>query len=72
MSNVGILGLEVYFPPQCVYQEDLEKFDKVGKGKYTIGLGQERMAFVNDREDIASISLTCVKNLLTKYGIDPR
>lgn len=30
------------------------------------------MAAVNDREDINSISLTCVQNLLNKYSIDPR
>lgn len=29
------------------------------------------MACVNDREDINSISLTCVKNLLDKYKIEP-
>ena len=38
-SNVGILGMEVYFPQLYVDQGDLEAFDKVGKGKYTIGLG---------------------------------
>ena len=30
------------------------------------------MACVNDREDVTSISLTCVRNLLTKHKIDPR
>ena len=34
-----MLGIEIYFPPTYVAQEDLEKFDKVGAGKYTIGLG---------------------------------
>lgn len=53
-------------------QSNLEKFDNVSKGKYTIGLGQHKMAFVNDREDIASMSLTALKNLLTKYSIDPK
>ena len=38
-KNVGILGIEIYFPPTYVAQEDLEVYDKVGKGKYTIGLG---------------------------------
>ena len=63
--------MEIYFPPQYVAQEDLEQFDKVGKGKYTLGLGQKNMSFVNDREDIASMSLTCVKNLLVKNGVHP-
>ena len=30
------------------------------------------MACVNDREDISSISLTCVKNLLAKHKINPK
>lgn len=35
---------------QCVDQAELEKFDGVSEGKYTIGLGQTRMAFCDDRE----------------------
>jgi hypothetical protein len=35
-----------------------EKHDNAGTGKYQIGLGQDRMAFVGDREDINSICLT--------------
>lgn len=70
-KNVGILGIEIYFPNQFVSQEDLEVYDGVGKGKYTIGLGQKAMSFVTDREDINSINLTCLKNLLTKYGVQP-
>ena len=35
---------------QCVDQADLEKFDGVAAGKYTIGLGQTRMSFCDDRE----------------------
>lgn len=71
MQNVGILAAEIYFPATYVDQAENEVFDKAPKGKYTIGLGQLAMACVNDREDIASISLTCVKNLLEKNNIDP-
>jgi 3-hydroxy-3-methylglutaryl CoA synthase len=35
---------------KCVDQGELEKFDGVGKGKYTIGLGQTQMSFCDDRE----------------------
>ena len=35
---------------QCVDQAELEKFDGVSTGKYTIGLGQTKMAFCDDRE----------------------
>jgi hydroxymethylglutaryl-CoA synthase len=47
-----------YIPSQCISEEDLEVFDGVSKGKYTIGLGQEYMAVTDDREDINSIALT--------------
>jgi hydroxymethylglutaryl-CoA synthase len=38
---------------QCVDQAELEKFDGVSQGKYTIGLGQTKMSFCDDREGIA-------------------
>lgn len=71
-KNVGVLGIEMYFPRRCISEEDLEVFDGVAKGKYTIGLGQEFMACCDDREDINSFALTTVANLLEKYNIDPR
>ena len=69
--DVGLISMELYFPSTFVSQEDLEVYNKVSKGKYTIGLGQTTMACVNDREDINSISLTCVNNLLKKNGVSP-
>lgn len=68
--NVGIVAEEVYFPRQFVSQEELEKHDGVSTGKYTIGLGQTKMGFCTDVEDINSICLTVVQNLVEKYGID--
>jgi hydroxymethylglutaryl-CoA synthase len=44
-------------------------FDGVSAGKYTVGLGQSAMSVCDDREDINSICLTVVKNLLEKYNI---
>lgn len=70
-QNVGILALEVYFPQRCVAQKDLEVADGVSEGKYRIGLGQERMAFVGDREDVNSIMMTAAHNLLSKYNVSP-
>lgn len=69
-QNIGIKGIEVYIPGQAVNQADLEKFDGIPQGKYTIGLGQTNMAFVNDREDIYSISLTVLSRLIKNYSID--
>jgi hydroxymethylglutaryl-CoA synthase len=68
-NHVGILAMEVYFPSSHVSQKDLEVDYKVSTGKFTKGLGQDNLAFVGDREDINSISLTVVNNLLEKYEI---
>ncbi|KAK1463808.1 hydroxymethylglutaryl-CoA synthase [Colletotrichum cuscutae] len=75
-------------PPQAradsesiyVEQTELETFDGVSAGKYTIGLGQTKMAFCDDREgelrlllpkpDIYSFALTVTSNLIKKYNID--
>ncbi|KAL1699786.1 hydroxymethylglutaryl-coenzyme A synthase N terminal-domain-containing protein [Schizophyllum commune] len=70
-KNVGILAIEVYFPYRCVSEAELEEYDGASKGKYTIGLGQEYMAFTDDREDINSFTLNAVAGLLEKYNIDP-
>lgn len=70
-QHVGVLAMEVYFPKRCVLQKDLEVADGVKAGKYEIGLGQEKMAFTGDREDVNTICMTAVEGLLSKYGIDP-
>ena len=85
-KDVGIVAIDIYFPKTYVNQAELEQFDKVPSGKYTIGLGQKNMAFFDLYEDINSITLTgflkifhplhnfylAVHNLLEKYQIDPK
>jgi hydroxymethylglutaryl-CoA synthase len=71
-TNIGIKAIELYFPSQCVDQAELEKFDGVSQGKYTIGLGQTKMSFCDDREDIYSLSLTALSSLFKKYNIEPK
>jgi 3-hydroxy-3-methylglutaryl CoA synthase len=51
-------AIEIYSPLRCIDETDLEKFDGVAAGKYTIGLGTDKMAFCDDREDINSFLLT--------------
>lgn len=70
-TDVGILAMEVYFPSIYISQSDLEQYDGVSCGKYTKGLGQDEMSFTGDREDVNSIALTVVAQLLEKYQIDP-
>lgn len=67
--DVGIHAIEIYFPKKFVSQAELEQFDGVSAGKYTIGLGQTNMSVCDDREDINSICLTAVHNLLEKYNV---
>lgn len=69
-KNVGIIDIQAYFPSIYVDQSELEAHDKVGKGKYTQGLGQLKMAIASDREDINSICLTVLDKLLTRNRID--
>ncbi|KAF7545109.1 hypothetical protein G7046_g9638 [Stylonectria norvegica] len=69
-QNIGIKAIEIYTPSQYVEQSELEKFDGVSTGKYTIGLGQTKMSFCDDREDIYSFALTVTANLLKNYKID--
>ncbi|ETO24297.1 hypothetical protein RFI_12862 [Reticulomyxa filosa] len=57
-EKIGICALECYFPKLFVNQSDLEAFTGASQGKYTIGLGQQEMAFCSDREDIYSLTLT--------------
>ncbi|KAF2032325.1 hydroxymethylglutaryl-CoA synthase [Setomelanomma holmii] len=71
-TNIGIKAIELYFPSQCVDQAELEKFDGVSQGKYTIGLGQTKMSFCDDREDIYSLALTTLSSLFKKYSIEPK
>ncbi|KAJ7091459.1 hydroxymethylglutaryl-coenzyme A synthase N terminal-domain-containing protein [Mycena belliarum] len=71
-KDVGILAMEAYFPLRCISEADLEEYDGVSKGKYTIGLGQEYMAWPDDREDINSFALNAVSGLLEKFNIDPK
>merc|ERR1711907_594636 len=70
-KHVGIHAMEVYFPKTAVRQSDLEKHAGVSEGKFTIGLGQQSMAFASVEEDINSIMLTAAQSLLEKYDISP-
>ncbi|XP_005112064.1 hydroxymethylglutaryl-CoA synthase 1 [Aplysia californica] len=68
-QDVGIVALEIYFPSQYVDQTQLEAFDGVSAGKYTIGLGQGKMGFCSDREDINTLCLTVVQRLMQRNKI---
>ncbi|KAJ2804418.1 3-hydroxy-3-methylglutaryl coenzyme A synthase, partial [Coemansia furcata] len=52
-----------------VDQVELEQHDGVSSGKYTIGLGQSKMAFCDDREDISSVCMTAVQGFMEKFNV---
>ena len=78
--------MDIYFPHQYVdqvcsprpavsplnisLQAELETHDGVSSGKYTVGLGQTKMGFCSDREDVNSLCLTVVNRLMEKTGTD--
>ena len=68
-NSVGILAVELYIPSLYVDQSSLEKYDQVSQGKYTIGLGQQRLAICSDHEDICSLCLTVLSRLLDRTGV---
>lgn len=71
-KDVGIVAIETYIPVWYVEQTELEQYDGVSAGKYTKGLGQDRMTFCNDREDINSLCMTVTQNLLERNGVSPK
>ncbi len=68
-ENLGIIDIQVYFPRYYINQYELEEYDKVPHGKYTVGLGQTNMSFVDDNEDINSMCLTVLDKLIKKNHI---
>ena len=68
-ADVGILAIELIFPSQYVEQREMEIYDNVSAGKYTVGLGQGKMGFCTDREDINSLCLTVVSKLMERNNI---
>lgn len=68
-QDVGVIALEIYLPRCYVDQSELEAFDGASAGKYTIGLGQSKMGFCSDREDINSLCLTAVQRLVERNNL---
>lgn len=68
-KDVGIRAINFVIPSMYVDQTDLEHYDQVSEGKYTIGLGQKQMGFCTDLEDINSLCLTAVSQLVENNNI---
>ncbi|XP_060847711.1 hydroxymethylglutaryl-CoA synthase 1-like [Rhopalosiphum padi] len=68
-KDVGIRAIHVVIPSLYVDQTDLERYDRVSEGKYTVGLGQKQMGFCTDLEDVNSLCLTAVSQLVENNGL---
>lgn len=68
-SDIGIVDFETYVPQLYVSLGDLESWDGVSEGKYTVGLGQSEMAVCTEREDVNSMCLTVVKRLMRSANV---
>lgn len=71
-GRAGIRGWSLHIPSHYVAQSDLEAFDGVSTGKYTLGLGQENMAVAEPSEDIVSMMLSATHRLIETADIDPK
>ncbi|KAL4136095.1 hypothetical protein QTP88_007662 [Uroleucon formosanum] len=69
LKDVRICAIHVVIPSLYVDQTDLERYDRVFEGKYTVGLGQKQMGFCTDLEDANSLCLTAVSQLIENNGI---
>ncbi len=67
-NSFGILHIEVYTPPYAIKQTELEIQDNCA-GKYVKGLGQIERSVNHFDEDVISMALQVVKNMLRKTGI---
>lgn len=45
------------------------QYDRVFEGKYTVGLGQKQMGYCTDLEDVNSLCLAAVSQLIENNGI---
>jgi hydroxymethylglutaryl-CoA synthase len=70
-SLFGVVAMELYVPKPFIDQADFERAKGISAGKVTKGLGQEQMAFVSELEDVNSMALTVLKNLLTRTCTKP-
>ena len=65
-DNIGIIDIQIYFPRYYISQKELELYYNVPPNKYTIGLGQTSMSFIDDNEDINSLCLTIFNKINIK------
>ena len=71
MKDVGVSDIAIYVPRYYLPLEDLAAARGVPKEKYTVGLGNKRMAIVPNWEDAVTMAANAAYRLLEKTGTDP-
>ncbi|KAI9324296.1 hydroxymethylglutaryl-CoA synthase [Zopfochytrium polystomum] len=69
-EDVGILAMEIAFPSGAVDMAELEISDGV-PGRYTKGLGLQRMSVTGCNQDSVSMAMNAIERLLAKTGVEP-
>lgn len=67
-QTIGIKYIEAYIPKYAITQKNMEIHDNQ-INKYTKGLKQEAIGFVDENEDVVSMCLTLVNRMMNKYNI---
>lgn len=66
----GIVAIEYALPTYYIPQEDIAKHLKVDPNKLKIGLGLQEIGVPSSNQDVVSLAMTAVHNLITKNNID--
>ena len=64
--SFGLISIELYIPKTFIMQKDFEQSKNLPDGKITKGLGQHQMSFVSELEDVNSMALTVLRNLMRR------
>lgn len=65
----GIIGTHLYFPRTFVSMDSLARLNNTPIEKLKIGLGQLNMSFTYPMEDVNSLCMSAVHQLLSELGI---
>jgi hydroxymethylglutaryl-CoA synthase len=71
MIEVGVSDIAIYIPPYYLPHEELARARGVPKEKYTVGLGNQKMAIIPNWEDAVTMAASAALQVLEKTGTDP-
>jgi hydroxymethylglutaryl-CoA synthase len=71
MIEVGVSDIAIYVPPYYLSHAELATARGVPEEKYSIGLGNQKMAILPDWEDTVTMAANAALQVLEKSGTDP-